>query len=369
MPVGNASQRSSDRRRDPGPELERWAMPLGRWGSTRFYLSYAVFFSAAVVAAIVLALWVRPGNSDLPRAALIGVAFWIGGWLIQVITHLTVAAALGLRTRRLSIGLIGLEAAPRPWPAGKSLVVAIATIFSLLMLGILYRLIEGDFQMPTLSQPPDDIWRAPSLGLTATDSLWKSGAWLCWIQCLFQMYPLPRTMGRQSLAALTGICSGGIDLSIQSMILRRCLSAVALLTVFISVYLMAAEAETFMMRWPLLLMLGVLLWLSVHTSDVSAILAGFGASADESHEVLDDRQRQSAGPLASIGQAIQSRRNRKRVKQAMEKERSEAEDATQLDEILHRVHEAGIDSLSREERLILERVSRNLRDQRQTDAE
>jgi hypothetical protein len=373
MPVGNASSRSSGHRPETEQAVERWAVPLGRLGPTRLSLSYAVFFSAAIVAAIILAVWVRPNNGDLPRAALVGVAFWIGGWMIQLVTHLLTAWLLGLRTSRLNIGLIGLEAAPRPWPAAKTMVVSLCTIVSLLLMGILFRLIEGDFRMPVLSRVPRELWRAPSIGFTPHDLMWRSGAWLCWIQCLFQMYPLPRTMGRQTLAALTGICGRGLDLAIQSLILRRCLRAVALLTVFVAVVLIADETETLVLRWPLLMMLGILLWLSAQTGDVASILAGFRSQPHDLDSPTDfgggrHRYRRS-GAFSSIARAVRSRHDRRRLKLALEKERSEAVDATRLDEILHRVHNDGIDSLSREERTILQRVSRNLRNQRQTDAE
>jgi hypothetical protein len=52
----------------------------------------------------------------------------------------------------------------------------------------------------------------------------------------------------------------------------------------------------------------------------------------------------------------------------MERERNEATDAARLDEILNRVHCDGIDSLSREDRESLDRVSENLRKQRQTES-
>jgi hypothetical protein len=48
----------------------------------------------------------------------------------------------------------------------------------------------------------------------------------------------------------------------------------------------------------------------------------------------------------------------------MKRERGEAADAQRLDEILHRLHHDGVQSLSVEDRRILDRVSENLRRER-----
>jgi hypothetical protein len=48
----------------------------------------------------------------------------------------------------------------------------------------------------------------------------------------------------------------------------------------------------------------------------------------------------------------------------MKRERGEAADAQRLDEILYRLHHDGVQSLSVEDRRILDRVSENLRRER-----
>jgi hypothetical protein len=368
MQVGNASSRPPRRERLEDA-TERWAVPLGHVAGTRVNLSYTVFFAAAIVVAVVLTL---AGKSDLPRTAAMGVAFWISGWLVQVVTHFGLTWLLRLRTTRLTVGLFGLEAVPRFWSAPKSLIVSLGTVVSLLLLGLLFRMIEGGFQMPVLSRAPSDIWIAPSIGFASYDSVWRSAAWLCWVQCLFQMYPLPRTMGRQTLAALASICGRGLNLTSQSLILRRCLSVVAGLTVVLAIISMSGETQVFVVKWPLILLLGILLWLSSRASDVTAILAGFQSRGEDPYTApelrIDQAQTSRPGPVSSIRRSLRTRHERRGVKLAMKKERNEATDAARLDEILNRVHCDGIDSLSREDREILDRVSENLRKQRQTES-
>jgi hypothetical protein len=60
------------------------------------------------------------------------------------------------------------------------------------------------------------------------------------------------------------------------------------------------------------------------------------------------------------------RRQQQRLKEALEREHTEAVDASRLDDILRRLHSDGIDSLPEEDRKILERVSQNLRRERES---
>ncbi len=352
-------------------------MPFAQLGGTRLSLSYTVFFAAAIFMAVVLAVSRRPGNDDLLRVAALGTTFWISGWLVQAITQLGLARMLGLPLGEMSIGLIGVEARPRLWLASRSLLVAVATVTSLIALGSFYRLVEGGFQLPTLSRAPSDVWVAPSIGFATYDSIWKSAAWLCWVQAVFQMYPLPRTMGRQIFAALSRLCGGRLDLATQTLIFRRCLIIVAFLTLAMAALLISGAGESLGAKWPFLLLLGLILWASSLAVDVTEVMAGFHSA--EQGELLglggaegQDESRGSdrrPGIIKSAVRAIRTRRERRRVRQTLQRERSEAVDAQRLDEILQQLHRDGIDSLSQDDRRILDRVSENLRKRRQFESQ
>lgn len=330
-------------------------IPIGRLGGTRFSLSYLVFISAAVLFAVVLASSKQNGNEGLPRAAALGAALWVSGWVIQLITHVGVTRLLDLPLRHVSIGLLGVEGSPRNWPASRTLMTTLATIASLLVLGSFYRLVEGGFQMPVLSRAPTEVWATPSIGFEAEDSIWRTGAWLCWVQAICQMYPLPRALGRYAFASFAALCGYRLPAVSQVLIFRRSLLLIALVTVCLGLYLMNQTVDEISWpKWPLVLLLSVLLWTSTRNVDIPLIIEGFAGP----HE---PRQ----GVVATLREKVRGYRGRQRLKQAFERERGEAVDAARLDEILNRLHEHGQESLSEEDRQILARVSENLRRERE----
>ena len=209
--------------------------------------------------------------------------------------------------------------------------------------------------------------------------MWRSAAWLCWVQAVFQLYPLPKTMGRQIFGSLASICARRLDFAVQVSIFRRCLTAVALLTLALAMLVMSWDGEFALARqWPLLLLLGLLLWASSHSADVSDMLL----ADQESRESVADEDRLGesgmeddagnvprGGILRRIFGSIQNRKDRKRLQRTLAQERREAVDAQRLDDILTQLHRDGVDSLSDEDRKILDRVSENLRKERQSDSD
>ncbi len=382
MPLGNASENPSrDRRRLPRTgegTAVALVIPLGHVGQTRFFLSGVVVLAAIAVVAVVAAMTSRQGNADLPIVAAIGSGFWIAGWLVQVVSQLTICGVFGLRTPEITINLIGVESGPRRWLATQSLLVSLTSLAAMVIAGVLFWWVEGGFRTPVLTPTQPDFWSPPSIGLSSSDSIWRVGAWLFWVQAVCQMFPLPRTTGRQVLAALTSVCSRRLDLPHQVAVFRRCLVAVSLLTLVVAMMMIAGDGSMTIPRWPLILLLALLLWTSSHSSDLADTMIGFQSPrVDERYEQqsIDDNAVKKVireneyriGIFQRVGEAIRTRQNRRRVKRAMVQERREAMDASRLDEILNRLHENGLDALSQEERAILNRVSQALRDRRGDD--
>lgn len=339
-------------------------MPIVTLGGIGLNLSYGVFIAAAVIFSLTLMSRSAPGNSDLPRAAAIGVGFWVLGWLVQAVAFLLTAVGLGLSTRSLTIGLIGVESAPRRWTARRSLIVSIVTVGSLLFLGVFWRLIEGGFRMPqwdSLAATPSWLsrfdaqgFRPPPMEFNSRESVFRFGSWLCGLQAVCQLFPLPRTMGRVMYGALVAICSPRFDALVQARLFRRCLIALAMMTLGIAMWVMSGEGQSRFPRWPLFFLLAVLLWISSHRSDVRELLAGFAAA-------------EAGGPSVqpSLWDQIRTARTRQKqtrsLKRALQSEREEAVDAARLDDILERLHVGGRESLSEADRQILKRVSGQLR--------
>jgi hypothetical protein len=199
---------------------------------------------------------------------------------------------------------------------------------------------------------------------------------------------LPKSTGRQILAALTSLCSRRLVPAQQVAVLRRCLIVMSLATLVIAMAMIRDERDLFIPRWPWIFLLAVLLWVSTRARDLETMILAFQSYQpseidddtldllkDSGSGMLDDEDRLASvigeggrrrGLWSRIRLAIQARRERKRIRQAMEMERREAIDATRVDEILARLHEHGAESLCDEDRQVLLRVSRALRKHRES---
>ena len=89
---------------------DSWSMPVFRIGVTQIHVTYSVFVGLAVLTAFVASAAPREGNSDLPWVTLIGVAFWISGWMVQLIGALAMASWMRCTPASLTIGPWGVEA-------------------------------------------------------------------------------------------------------------------------------------------------------------------------------------------------------------------------------------------------------------------
>ncbi|TWU60388.1 hypothetical protein Poly51_06630 [Rubripirellula tenax] len=346
-----------------------WAVPVGSVAGTRFSLSYGIFIAAGIVMAVVVMASGQPGNGDLPLTAAIATAIWVTGWGTQVLAYTAIAWMVGMRVGEVTLGLIGPESPPRRWSAVSAITVAMGTMISLLVLVMVFRWIGGGFQMPTIG--PADSETIPGTGtiealaMGSPDAIWRAAAWLCSLQLLCQMFPLPRTLGRQTLAALTAICGRRLDLPTQVQLLGRGLIVLSMLTLVSAIWFLSETANSSSVervpRWPLLFALSILLWISSRRSDVSESLRGFALASDTVSQSAPGR----TNVITKIRQSATSRRRHKDLQAAVLRERTEAVDADRLDGILQQLHNEGIDSLSDEDRKILSRVSEQLRKARQ----
>jgi hypothetical protein len=224
-------------------ETDRWSVPIGQLFGTSLGLSYSTFIAGAILVSIVLTSAGEQGNANLPKIAAMGTVFWVSGWLVQFVTYFGVCRLLNLPLRQLTVGLLGIESLPRNWSASRTLMVTLATTASLLVLGSIYRLVEGGFQMPVLSRDSPSMWAPPSIGFASVDSIWRSAAWLCWVQAICQMYPLPRALGRYMFAALCSLSCRRLLPSTEAVVFRRSLTAIALLTAAVALYLLRYQNE------------------------------------------------------------------------------------------------------------------------------
>ncbi len=346
------------------------ALSLLRVGGIQFQASLGVAIAAVVLTLFAIAASRSAGNADVPRVVGLGALFWVSGWLVQAITYLSISRLMGSPASKLCLGVLGVEVGPRRWPASRALLVALATIAALIVLGSFYRLIEGGFRMPQIVRSDQSIWSAPSIGFAKHDSIWRTAAWLCWVQAVLQFYPLPRTLGRQIVSALSAIVSANLEIPLQLTSLRRCLGAVSLLTMGITIISVLTESSFFGVHWFVFFGLSLLLWISTHSADLGLMLAGYRSHATEETGSPPEHPHSppSQSVLALIRDSLQLWKSRRRLRTAQRREQEEAINAQRLDEILTRLHRDGLESLSPTDRRVLDRVSENLRRQRMQDS-
>jgi hypothetical protein len=207
----------------------------------------------------------------------------------------------------------------------------------------------------------------PSIGFSEHDSIWKSAAWLCWAQALFQLFPLPRSFGRQMLIAFAAMGIGRLELSRQVSIVRRSLETLALMTLVATIIWSMKFQPTMELRGLLLVALAWLLFVSSRGSDVIEILSGFQVQPALGPDLSVAHTKAAGGISQSYSNVVDFFRQRRRtrsLRQALQREHEEAVDSERLDGILARLHHEGMDALSPDDRRVLERVSESLRRQR-----
>ncbi len=373
MPAINAFPQRP--RRDPPfeDEVDTWAMPLGRIGGIKIQLSYAVFVAFAVLAGMIAVFKAPSGDpnlpsadSDLPLIALIGSGFWITGWFAQLATYVFFRSAAKIPIVSLTIGLLGIESRSRSWSAKSALLVTSTAVLSVLMLGGMLVVAEGLVMGGRSLQSALSVWTAPGFGLGSSDTVWLAGAWLLWIQAVCQMFPLPKSLGRVWLVSLVSVLARDVERP-QTDTARRLLQVIATITAIIAVVSIESEPNLAIPRWPLLLLLAVILWITARGSDVDDMLIAFASTVEPGSEAALSRPARRTW-LNRSGQSIRSVWLRRRARKALEQERNEAIDAGKLDDVLGQLHEQGFESLSSSDRALLNRVSEALRRQRDLES-
>lgn len=337
-----------------------WSVSLARFGGCQIRVSYAILVAAVVLALFALTVSESAGNADLPRVVGLGALFWCSGWLVQGLTYVLTTRLLGLTPWEVCLGMLGVEVGRCHWRPRHVLQISAVTVASLIVLGSVYGVIDGVFRLPSMLQSDTSIWTAPSLGFGKRDAIWKTAAWLCWAQAMLQLYPLPRTPGRQLIGAASLMLSLRLPRRSQVAIFRRCLVVISFAMLLLAIAILVTGASPMGVNWLIFFLLALMLWISSIGSDLEKTLDGF-QSFDRA-QFLEDGKPQTLA--RRIRESLRQWHGRRRMRRAQRLERGEAVDAKRLDEILRRLHQEGMSSLSVEDRRILGRVSETLRRER-----
>ncbi len=358
MPFGQATPKSSRGDHFVGTDVDRFSLPFLRIAQTRLSVSYTVLLAFAVLVGVVMNVTRQPGNADLPRVAMFASLGWCSGWLAQLLAYGAISWASGYRPVCITIGVLGVETVPRRWQARVALLTGLAALMSCVFLGCFYRLVDGGFQVPVIETTTDPIWQLPSIGLGEVKSAWRTASWLCFVQAVGQLCPLPRTLGRQLLAACVAILGRRLGVVGQVKTLRLLIDSFAFCMLGLGIWLMNTGQDIAGAGWFLLMGVSVLLWLSSRWSGILQILEGFESGCSDPERPSRDSIR------VRVVNRVRRWRGIRRVRHAHRVEQGEAVDAQRVDEILNQLHREGIESLNEEDRQLLEKVSANLRKQR-----
>ncbi len=336
--------------RESGP----WTLSLGRWSG----LDVRLHASLLVCAVITVFLCSQTGVPYVAEYSLLGLGILLVSVLLHELGHLAAALHLGGRADRIVLGPLGgltlPSVPPEPYrevavglagPAVNLLIVMLA-VPPLVMAEINL----GDLLLSPLN--PKDLFEG---------DVWLVGLRLtCWINCilllnLFPAYPLD---GGHVLSAILRPSFG----ERASVLIVGSSAMLAAMGLLIMALLLPHDARL-VPAWLPLSLFAIFLFFSgkqqIETWRPAATeetMLGYDFS--EGYTSLDRSVGPTSGPTTGmIARWVEQRRATRRLRAAQ----IEAEEERRVDDVLARLNEVGIDSLSRDERALLDRVSKRYR--------
>ena len=207
------------------------------------------------------------------------------------------------------------------------------------------------------------------IGLRNSEFVWLAGAWLLWVQAVCQMYPLPKSLGRVAIVASISLVAARFQEVFQTHFARRAIQLCALASGMFAIVSIMLDPADFSPRWPLLMLLSLVLWVTSLGPDIREMVIGFGDfSGWNDGELMNPKpNRQTGSWLDNAKTSVVSMSRRRKLRQVMQREKQEADDIGRLDEVLNQLHTQGRDSLSSEDLALLNRVSESLRKERELE--
>ena len=380
---------------DPQPD-RGWSLTLGRVGGLPVSVSYSVFIALGLLVALVALLRHREGDADLPVITAVAVTAWIIGWVVQASTYLWLHLRTNARSSLLSIGLIGVELSyplhrPRPWTALQNLCAAVLSMSVLVLFAgacFAMHLWKFDWFDWQISQWWAEVSR-PGMGLDSPATCYLAAAWMFILQTACQLFPLPRHQGRSALVSMAWILAPNHGEAGQVRFVRRSLRIIASITMIAAALALVSGGQAYLPSWLMLAVVAMMLLISSGSDDVQLWVQSLyvaqndpaerylQTSVDLDHfdaewEGLDDdavNRSSRSGPgvsgrglIARAKSRFQMFLRRRKLRIVMQREQEEARDAEGLDAVLQKVSKSGIESLSDQERKLLQRVSKTLQD-------
>ncbi|MGD9722225.1 MAG: site-2 protease family protein [Pirellulales bacterium] len=336
-----------------------WTLPLGRWGRVHVRM-HALFIVVAVFFGYLATL-----ESDQAGAAAGALA--IGILLVSVLAHelghAFAAARVGGTADPIVIGPLGglgnLD--PPREPHAELITILAGPLVSLaILLASLPLLLVSGTSLPGLLSPLEPIglvhgvWWLVALKLTF---------WINWLLLVVNLLPAFPLDGARMLRALLW---PALDFRGASLVAVRVSKLIALGLCVWAWFAGNDASPALLPPWMPLVMLAILVYFSAAQEGAKGERSDwdeemFNYDFSQGYTSLERSSEPRPRPLGPVERWLHDRREQRRLR----RETQEREEERQVDEILLRLHESGLNGLTAQERALLERVSARYRNRLQ----
>ncbi len=340
-----------------------WSLGLGRWGGVHVRVHMFFFLFAALTC--YLSWWEghAAGAPQVDRLAIYALLILSASVLVHELGHAWAARRMGGRLDPLILVPWGGLSSPQGMrEPGAELLVHLAgpgaQVMACLLLAPL--LVSASGNLPGLLHPlaPQDL----TVGTTAVVMV-KLTFWLNWILLLVNLLPVFPFDGGAVLRAALLLKWPALGRRGASWLVASLAKAAVFGLVLVAIFAPLDDSQGLVpMRFALVLLCIFLYFSAQHedrrsAADEAAREELFSESDADDLSALEgaiERRTDAPGPL-------QRWLERRRELQRFHELEQEAEEERSLDEILERLHQFGRDSLSPEDRALLERISARYR--------
>lgn len=346
-----------------------WSLQLGRWGGVyvrlhMFFLLFAAFTLYWSWRAGASAAGASPASSGLDWVAVESLCVLLASVLLHDVGHAWVAFRRGGYVEEIVVGPLGGLASIRGLSEPTSELWAHAA-------GPLTNLAISGFCIPVLTAVGGWQWGLLSplapVGLTEGSPPLvglKLIFWINWLLVLVNLLPAFPFDGGRALRAALLVRWPQLRPRPASLIVASVAKATAMTICAAALVFQFDDVNNLLPTRFALVLLAIFLFFSAKHEEDRTEAESLDEGAAFSHALSKTYRRSATGAVretaelpGTISRWLAQRRASKRQRQ----QQREAEEERQVDEILARLHERGIESLSSADRALLERVSARYR--------
>lgn len=340
-------------------DLAAWSLNLGRWHEVRVRLH--VFFLLFAVAALYMAS--ESKESGVVAVASGGLLTLLVSVLLHELGHSWAAIRVGGQVEQVIAWPLGGLVAPHvPHDPQLELLTALAgpVVNAVLMILVAPLLLIAGQDVVGLLIPlsPHALTEGP-IPVVALKLIF----WINWLLLLVNLLPLfPFDGGR----VLRSLLWSQFDYRTSVLWVTRTAMVFAVVMCFLAWWMKDTYTTGLVPAWVPLILFAIFLWFGAQQEEYRLEYGGgeddlFGYDFSAGYTSLERESRQRTGP-GLIRRWLEERREARRQRQ----ETIEREEEQQMDSILARLHAGGLESLTPQERGILDRVSARYRNRQQT---